>query len=124
MKNIILSFIFLVFIGCQTTLKSNYKSNCILYGKPEYILYIEQNNEFKLISFMDDTIKGRWSFAKRKLILKSDSFVKSEEFNIETDSVLQNIKYTDFDGYEQYIIKNNKLFFISKKGVENKCFYY
>ncbi|MCO6161326.1 hypothetical protein [Flavobacterium sp. NRK F7] len=122
MRNSILFF--LVLVSCKPTLKRNYESNCILYGKPEYILYIEKNNQFRIISFMNDTIEGEWSLNRNKLTLKSDSFIDSESFNIQTDSIFFNSKYTSNDGYEEYVLKNKKLFLILKEGVYDKCFYY
>ena len=124
MKNIIIGCMFFTLIGCSTSLKTSYSSKCILYGKPEYILYLDQNNDFRLISYMNDTIKGKWFLSKRKIILKSNFLIESEKFNLETDSILPNTKYTDFEGCEYYVIRNKKLFFISKNGVEDKCFYY
>lgn len=120
---IIVNSFFLVFISCKATLEKNYVSNCILYGKPEYELRIDESGDFRFISYMGDTVEGKWILTKNKLILKSDSFIKEELFDVVKDSILPNIKYTDFDGYEEYLIKNKKLFFISKNGVEKKCFY-
>ncbi|NHN26938.1 hypothetical protein FIA58_014735 [Flavobacterium jejuense] len=122
MRNIIL--IFFVFVSCKTTLKKSYVSNCILYGKPEYTLFIEKDDKFRLISYMNDTIEGKWFLSKNKLTLKSDFFINNEGFNIQTDSILPNTKYTVYNGFEQYVIKNKKLFLVLKNGAKDKCFYY
>ncbi|WP_130736861.1 hypothetical protein [Flavobacterium sp. J27] len=121
MRNIIL--IFFVFVSCKTTLKNNYRSNCILYGTPEYTLYLEKDNKFRMISYINDTIEGKWAFTMNKLTLKSDGFIKIEK----TDSILPNFintKYTIHDGYEQYIFKNKKLFLVLEDGKVDKCYYY
>jgi hypothetical protein len=109
-------------LSCKSIIKSSYQSNCFLYGKPEYILKINENGKFYFRSFLDDTINGNWTLSKDTLILDSEYFIKASSFDIEKDSILKNIKYTEFDKQEKYLIKRSKLFLITKKGISKECY--
>ena len=118
------SFIIILFIilSCKSNIKSIYQSNCFLYGKPEYILKINENGKFHFRSFLDDTINGNWTLSKDTLILDSEYFIEAYSFDIDKDSILKNIKYTEFDKQEKYLIKRRKLFLITKKGISKECY--
>ena len=118
------SFIIILFIilSCKSNIKSIYQSNCFLYRKPKYILKINENGKFHFRSFLDDTINGNWTLSKDTLILDSEYFIEASSFDIEKDSILMNIKYTEFDKQEKYLIKRSKLFLITKKGISKECY--
>lgn len=123
MKKIYYLLSFLLFVSCGSRLKSFYESNCHILGQTEYTLNIEKNGKFKLKSFLGDTISGDWISLNDTLILKSKSFVNSSSFDIENDSIISNVKYTEFDNFEKYLVKRKKIFLIKKEGVSRECYF-
>ena len=121
-KKILFLIIALPLLSCKSTLKSSYQSNCFLYGKPEYVLKINENGKFYYRSFLDDTINGNWTLSKDTLILSSDYFIEASSFDIEKDSIVKNTKYTEFNKQEKYLIKRKKLSLITKKGISKECY--
>ncbi len=122
MKKTLFLIISLTLLSCKPTLKRSYESNCFLYGTPEYVLKINDNGKFQFKSFLNDTIDGNWTLSKDTLILDSEYFIEASSFDIEKDSILKNIKYTEFDKQEKYLIKRRKLFLITKKGISKECY--
>lgn len=118
------SFIIILFIilSCKSNIKSIYRSNCHILGEPTYTLKVNKNKEFQFTTHLKDTIKGNWTLLKDTLILDSEYFIEASSFDIEKDSILKNIKYTEFNKQEKYLIKRRKLFLITKKGISKECY--
>ncbi len=121
-KIICISILSLLLTNCKSSIKKVYYSNCILYGKPEYKLIMKDSLNFEFISSFNDSIKGRWKINKDTLILESNSFLKSDLFDINKDSILKNVKYTVYEKQEKYLIKKKRLFLINKNGIDENCY--
>lgn len=116
-QNLIIIIALISFVGCKTISDGNYKSSCLLYGKTELKLKINNDGTFEYnFVYNEETVFGKWSIVGDTLILNSNQFL------IERDSLSPKIKNTNIDNVDKYLIKRNKLVAINKSGLNKNCY--
>lgn len=104
-------------ISCNNSLKNIYFSNCLLYGKPEVVLELNNDNTFSYnFRYAKDKISGKWKKIKDTLILESDSF------NINHEGLHPKVKMSNIKSYDKYLIRNKKLYVINNEGKTKDCY--
>lgn len=96
----------------------SYSSSCYINMYPNVILKIDSSHTFSYkLAYLDDKIEGRWIVRKDTLFLFSEWFMKKT-----IDLWEPKRKLTDQEGMDAYIIKKNRLYMLSIKGMNNDCF--
>jgi len=48
--------------------------------------------------------------------------LRSEQFNKKVERCTPKVKFSDYDGEDKYLFKNQKLFLLMKTGVDKDCY--
>lgn len=115
-----LVFAFLI-AGCgmtrttTTRIVGNYKSICILYGKPMVVATFNPDGSFIYYLPFNYQATGNWHLSGDTLVLHSEKF--------QTDTLAPSYKYTNLKGNtDAYLVKGRKLYVINKTGWTKDCY--
>lgn len=104
-------------ISCYNSLKNIYFSDCLLYGKPEVVLELNNDSTFCYnFRYATDKVCGKWKKIKDTLILESDTF------NINHEGLHPIVKMSNIKSFDKFLIKNKRLYIINNEGKAKDCY--